>query len=696
MSVQPGPIEKRYAANGVTTIYAVPFLVIEAGDLKVYLNGVLQTSGYTQTGVGQPTSSITFTIPPTGDLYLVLEIPFQRLVDYQENGDFLASTVNRDFDRIWQALKQLLTTTSRSPVLGVNDVDGEGWYLAKGNGIRNLRDPVEAQDAATRGWAEQFISDILATGQGPVNNAANVIYSYPNGTIHTVQSLSGSDGAKGIGESRYGGTLSGVLGALPYYASLLGLGSGADDKPVLQALINSLSLAGGGHIVMDCNTDYVTSDTIYVKSNVDITFTGTGFLKLTASSTNGAVLVVYSQNVNVLTENVTIVNPRIDGGNFGYPTGAAYGENGVAGTNCKHVRVYGGLVKNCRRGASSPVGTGGKAIQFEGGVDDILVDGLTAENCTILCETGGSPNDTSVTPNLFHTGTRVIYRNLRGKNIERPISLMQLFNPPGDESVVNCLIDGVQLYNCGREGVAGTETNFGIIVGDRYTGAIVRNVQCYNDASYGKVHSVVRMRRGRRNEIKDISFIGDCDYLVSHREPTGGGTVSDLKDNVFGPIRHYGTCNTYAVGGVSGDTAFLLDNIYDIYTDVVTSGLIDPQIQVSTLFGAFTSGSKVQRVEGPFNLIGGYFANTYYSGAFGYAGSVNISGLSVAAVSGGYALDCPGDMFLRRSGSDRLRTTSVGVRLVAPTYADNATALAGGLVAADVYKTAAGDLRIVV
>lgn len=31
-----------------------------------------------------------------------------------------------------------------------------------------------------------------------------------------------------------------------------------------------------------------------------------------------------------------------------------------------------------------------------------------------------------------------------------------------------------------------------------------------------------------------------------------------------------------------------------------------------------------------------------------------------------------------------------------PTYADNAAALAGGLIAGDVYKTATGELRIVV
>ncbi|MCB2251784.1 hypothetical protein KTQ74_07760 [Pseudomonas chlororaphis] len=176
MSVQPGPTDKRYAANGVTLTYAVPFLVIEAGDLKVYLNGVLLTSGYTQTGVGQPTSSITFSVAPTGDLYLQLDVPFQRLVDYQENGDFLAGTVNRDFDRIWQALKQLFRMNSRSPVLGTNDIDGQGAYLAKGNRLSDLGDPEDPQDAVTKSWSTNFFTTLLESVSGLVNTTTGILY----------------------------------------------------------------------------------------------------------------------------------------------------------------------------------------------------------------------------------------------------------------------------------------------------------------------------------------------------------------------------------------------------------------------------------------------------------------------------------------------------------------------------------------
>ncbi|MCF5056019.1 hypothetical protein GIW54_07115 [Pseudomonas proteolytica] len=176
MSVQPGPTDKRYAANGVSTIYTVPFLVIEAGDLNVYLNDVLMTSGYIHTGIGEATSTLTFTTPPLGDLYLLLDVSFQRLTDYQENGDLLADTLNRDFDRIWQAIKQLLRYSGRTPQLGVNDVDGNGWYQAKGNGLRGLRDPVEAQDAVTKSW----ISTLIDSVSGAINTTLGIAYDAGN------------------------------------------------------------------------------------------------------------------------------------------------------------------------------------------------------------------------------------------------------------------------------------------------------------------------------------------------------------------------------------------------------------------------------------------------------------------------------------------------------------------------------------
>ena len=49
------------------------------------------------------------------------------------------------------------------------------------------------------------------------------------------------------------------------------------------------------------------------------------------------------------------------------------------------------------------------------------------------------------------------------------------------------------------------------------------------------------------------------------------------------------------------------------------------------------------------------------------------------------------------TGGERLRITKQGkIRVILPTYANNADAITGGLVANDMYKTATGELRIVV
>jgi len=124
MAVQDGPTFKRYAANGVATVYAIPFKVLEAGDLVVTLDDVELVSGFVLTGLGNDTCTCTFSIAPSGDLLFRQVIPRERQTDYQENGDFLSGTVNNDFDRIWLALKELRRDSGRA--LSASPLEPEG------------------------------------------------------------------------------------------------------------------------------------------------------------------------------------------------------------------------------------------------------------------------------------------------------------------------------------------------------------------------------------------------------------------------------------------------------------------------------------------------------------------------------------------------------------------------------------------
>tara|TARA_R110000744_G_scaffold57286_1_gene120435 strand:+ start:18 stop:1004 length:987 start_codon:yes stop_codon:yes gene_type:complete len=86
------------------TSFTYTFMVLESSDMTVYQNGALLASGYTITGVGVSTGGtvVLDTGALTGQIVsLVLAMPLDRTTNYQNSGDFLASDVNSDFDKIY-------------------------------------------------------------------------------------------------------------------------------------------------------------------------------------------------------------------------------------------------------------------------------------------------------------------------------------------------------------------------------------------------------------------------------------------------------------------------------------------------------------------------------------------------------------------------------------------------------------------
>lgn len=142
-----------YNANGLTTVFPFEFYIINAGDIQVSLNGEVITSGYSVTGVGNVGGGdVTFLTPPANGTVVMLErvVPTYRLTDYQDNGDLLAGTVNKDFDRLWMAIQRsfiYLGLALRRPLLG-------GPFNAEGYRIAGLADPVNPQDAVTKSYVD--------------------------------------------------------------------------------------------------------------------------------------------------------------------------------------------------------------------------------------------------------------------------------------------------------------------------------------------------------------------------------------------------------------------------------------------------------------------------------------------------------------------------------------------------------------
>ncbi|WP_318591093.1 phage tail fiber domain-containing protein [Enterobacter kobei] len=142
-----------YNANGLTTVFPFEFYIINAGDIQVSINGTVVTSGYSVSGTGNVGGGdVTFITPPASGSVVMLErvVPTYRLTDYQDNGDLLADTVNKDFDRLWMAIQRsfiYLGLALRRPLLG-------GPFNAEGYRIAGLANPVDAQDAATKNYVD--------------------------------------------------------------------------------------------------------------------------------------------------------------------------------------------------------------------------------------------------------------------------------------------------------------------------------------------------------------------------------------------------------------------------------------------------------------------------------------------------------------------------------------------------------------
>jgi hypothetical protein len=102
------PINSYLYAGSATFVYS--FQILQAADLAVTVDGVAKTLGvdYTVSGVGVQTGgSITYiSALTTGQrVTIARSTTLARTNDYQNEGDFLAATVNADFDQLWRALQ---------------------------------------------------------------------------------------------------------------------------------------------------------------------------------------------------------------------------------------------------------------------------------------------------------------------------------------------------------------------------------------------------------------------------------------------------------------------------------------------------------------------------------------------------------------------------------------------------------------
>lgn len=111
----------QYAGDGVVITFPYTYPILNVSDMTVYLDGVLQTMGYTVIGAGNPTGSVQFdTAPAVGvEILLLRVIPLTQLTDYEEYDPFSATDHENALDKLTmidQQLQEELDRTFKTPI----------------------------------------------------------------------------------------------------------------------------------------------------------------------------------------------------------------------------------------------------------------------------------------------------------------------------------------------------------------------------------------------------------------------------------------------------------------------------------------------------------------------------------------------------------------------------------------------------
>lgn len=154
-----------YIGNSVTTVFPYQFRIFKAADLTVVtvdLNEnqreLILGTDYTVTGAGSYQGGNVILVSALANgwkISIARELPVTQDTDLRNQGKFFAEVHENAFDKLTMLIQQTFSRFSlalRKPSYIAN------YYDALNNRIRNLRDPSQAQDAATKNYADSLSS----------------------------------------------------------------------------------------------------------------------------------------------------------------------------------------------------------------------------------------------------------------------------------------------------------------------------------------------------------------------------------------------------------------------------------------------------------------------------------------------------------------------------------------------------------
>lgn len=158
-----------YTGNGVTTSFPYTFrifkksdLVVTVIDLSENMTVLMLDTDYTVTNAGGYNGgAVVLSVPLTTgwQISIARELEATQETDLRNQGKFFAEVHEDAFDKLTMLIQQAYSVfrlALRKPSSIAN------WYDALGNYIRNLRDPRDPQDAATKNYVDTLANSNLS------------------------------------------------------------------------------------------------------------------------------------------------------------------------------------------------------------------------------------------------------------------------------------------------------------------------------------------------------------------------------------------------------------------------------------------------------------------------------------------------------------------------------------------------------
>lgn len=142
----------RFAGNGVTTGFSIPFSYVSTTHVKVYLDGVLQNSGYTVTP-----GTVTFAVAPaSGVIIRIVRETSQntRMVDYVSADILAEATLNTDSIQAFNMAQEALEWRDQT-IKRADDYAFDADNLR----IKNVASPTQPDDAVPKSYADANIAE---------------------------------------------------------------------------------------------------------------------------------------------------------------------------------------------------------------------------------------------------------------------------------------------------------------------------------------------------------------------------------------------------------------------------------------------------------------------------------------------------------------------------------------------------------